>query len=364
MRETPPPFLTADDLQEIRRQTDWPGLLQALGIRLDPRRSKPGDLWAHSPFSEDRKASFHVTDKGWYCFSTAQGGGALELVQQTQGLTCYAAARWLLDNGLSSASPASAGPAVPAKEAAPAPEPYRPIRQDLLPRLTPEHPELFRRGISPATCAYLGCGYLPEGGRSPLSGRIVFQVRGVQAQAEGGLEPVILTHVGRALSEEQEEADGKWHHYKGFLKTLELYNIDKLLLDPEAVAQARATGHILLVEGCFDVAKLVEAGILNAGACFGSHLDESQLPRLQQVAAGTGVGHFRVWFDRDAAGRRAQEQALALINGSGALSASGFDWDVSFPSPARGPVALPETLKDPGDFSAGQLGFLRAQGLI
>ena len=82
MPETPSPFLTPEALGEIRAATDWPGLLAALGIRCDLRRSKPGELWAHSPFSEDREASFHVTDKGWYCFATDQGGGALELVQQ------------------------------------------------------------------------------------------------------------------------------------------------------------------------------------------------------------------------------------------------------------------------------------------
>ena len=143
-----------------------------------------------------------------------------------------------------------------------------------------------------------------------------------------------------------------------------IYNQDKLLLDPKAVAQAQTSGQILLVEGCFDVAQLVEAGILNAGASFGAHLDEHQLPRLSEIAAGTGVSHVRVWFDRDSAGRRGQEQALALINASGHLTASGFDWQVTFPSPVRGTVGLPEALKDPGDFTSEQLQFLRAQGLI
>ena len=175
---------------------------------------------------------------------------------------------------------------------------------------------------------------------------------------------MILSHLGRALSAEQEESSGKWHHYQGFAKSLELYNQDKLLLDQHAIAQARASGQILLVEGCFDVAQLVEAGILNAGASFGAHLDEHQLPRLYEIAAGTGVSHIRVWFDRDSAGRRGQEQALALINASGHLTASGFDWQVKFPSPTRGTVKLPETLGDPGDFTSEQLQFLRTQGLI
>ena len=362
MPETPSPFLTPEALGEIRAATDWPGLLPALGIRCDLRRSKPGELWAHSPFSKDREASFHVTDKGWYCFATDQGGGALELVQQIERLNCYAAARWLLENGLSS----YAGPPLSAAAAAAAADKpvNKPVRQDLLPSLEQAHPALERRGISPTTAAYLGCGYLPETSRSPLAGRLVFQVRGVRPGKDGKAAPVILTHIGRALTEEQAVAGGKWHFYEGFHKTQELYNFDRLRLDPEAAAQAQAAGHFLLVEGCCDVARLVEAGVLNAGATFGAHLDEGQLPRLRELAAASGVSRFQIWYDRDPAGRGGQERAVALINATSGLAAAGFDWEVAFPSPTRGPVKIPETLTDPGEFSGEQLRWLREQGVI
>jgi hypothetical protein len=176
--------------------------------------------------------------------------------------------------------------------------------------------------------------------------------------------PVILSHIGRALTEAQEEARGKWHHYRGFGKTQELYNIDRLLLDPAAGAQARTSGHILLVEGCFDVAKLVEAGILNVGATFGAHLDADQLPRLQEIATTTGVNHFRVWFDRDPSGAAGQAKAVALLQASGGLTATGFDWAVSFPSPARGRVPIPATVTDPGECSEEQLRFLRRKNQV
>jgi hypothetical protein len=369
MRETARVFLDAEALTEVRRNTDWAALLAALGIAVDPRRSKADDIWAHSPFTEDRRASFHVTPKGWYCFSIGEGGGALELVQRLRSTDCYGAARWLLENGLSRYAgeiPAAGLHHGGAAADGAAEKPVnRPIRQDLLPLLDSGHPELVRRGLSPETCAYLGCGYLPAGGRSPLCGRIVFQVRGVR---EG--KPVILTHIGRALSEAQEEADGKWHHYKGFVKTQELYNSDHLLLDPQAVRQAQASGRILLVEGCFDAAKLIEAGILSAGATFGPHLDPEQLPRLKEIAAATGVGHFRVFYDRDKAGRAGQDKAIALINSVDNLTADGFDWEVTFPSPARGAVRIPDTLpdgaplSDPADLTVEQLRFLREQGAL
>ena len=36
---------------------------------------------------------------------------------------------------------------------------------------------------------------------------------------------------------------------------------DKLLMDEKALNQAQSRGEVLIVEGCFDVAKLIEAGI-------------------------------------------------------------------------------------------------------
>ena len=383
MREEPL-FIGPTELGEIRRQADWREVFLALGIERVKRPGNEHDWWALSPFRTETRPSFHMNAHGFHCFSTGQGGGVIELVQLVKEINCYEAGRWLVENGLShfcGAEKAAAGQATLTGEArgkaagkvpvsgtdggAASDKPgNRAIRQDLLPLLDASHPELTRRGISPATAAYLGCGFLPEGGRSPLAGRLVFQVRGVRPGKDGKAAPAILTHIGRALSEEQEAAAGKWHFYGGFRKTQEIYNLDRLLLDAAAVEQAQATGRFLLVEGCWDVAKLVEAGVLNAGATFGAHLDEEQLPRLRELAAATGVSRFRIWYDRDPAGRHGQQQAVALINAGGGLTAEGFDWEASFPSPVRGQVTIPETLADPAEFSGEQLKWLREQGVI
>jgi hypothetical protein len=381
MREGPL-FIGPAELDDIRRHADWREVFLALGIRRVKSPGREDDWWALSPFRTETRPSFHMNAHGFHCFSTGLGGGVIELVQRVKEINCYEAGRWLVENGLSHCS-GGQRPAAGAAEPAAAPgdaakgnicgggtetesgrAENRAIRQDLLPLLDAAHPELQRRGISPATAAYLGCGYLPEGGRSPLAGRLVFQVRGVRPGKDGQAAPAILTHVGRALTEEQEAAAGKWHFYGGFRKTQELYNLDRLLLDDAAVQQAQAAGRFLLVEGCFDVAQLEEAGVLNAGATFGAHLDEGQLPRLRELAAATGVSRFRIWYDRDPAGRHGQEQAVALINADGGLTAEGFDWEATFPSPLRGQLTIPETLADPGDFSGEQLKWLREHGVI
>jgi hypothetical protein len=226
------------------------------------------------------------------------------------------------------------------------------------------HPAFGTRGISQGTCAYLGCGYLPESSKSPLAGRLVFQVRGAQEDEEQSMHPAILTHMGRATTKEQEEQGGKWWIYGGFHKTLELYNIDHVILDNEAVRQAQQTGHVIVTEGCFDVAKLVEAGIRNAVATFGAHLAEEQVERLKQIADRIGVRAFLFWYDRDRAGKEGQEKALDAVLESETITGKAFDWGLSFPSPARGDVKIPEEIGDVCEFSVEQLRWMRTKEII
>ena len=173
-----------------------------------------------------------------------------------------------------------------------------------------------------------------------------------------------MTHIGRALTEEQAAADGKWKLYGGFSKTLELYNIDQALLDEEAIRQARETGRVIVTEGCFDVAKLVEAGIKNAVATFGWSLAEEQIRKLELIAEQTGVNTFLFWYDRDRAGARGHEKARELLSGSDQILSTVFDWEMGFPSPARGVVKIPGNIGDVGEFSVEQLRWLRDKKII
>lgn len=94
-------FIGPAELDEIRRGADWREVFRALGIE---RVNHPGgadDWWALSPFRRETRPSFHMNDRGFHCFSSGQGGGVIELVQQVLGVDCYAAGRWLVENGLS-----------------------------------------------------------------------------------------------------------------------------------------------------------------------------------------------------------------------------------------------------------------------
>lgn len=241
-----------------------------------------------------------------------------------------------------------------------------PIRQNLLPLLTlqGEHPEFVRRGISKETCEYLGCGFL-EQSRSPLTGRIVFQIRGLRVRRNDSLCPVILSHIGRATTPDQVERDGKWHVYAGFNKSRELYNLDCAVLDDASEEQIRAGGQVLLVEGPFDVAKLVEAGIKNVVASLGSQLSPRQgellvfmLRRLRMSAP-----RVLVFYDRDEAGQEGGAKAVELLQGLG-VAAEAFGWEQTFASARRPLIRIPDTVKDPGDLSVEQLRWLRIHHVI
>ena len=381
-----PDFIDNDALREIRANADWRKAFTALGLIQAPGKGNADDWWAKSPFNPDEKTpSFHMNadPQGggrWYCHSSGQGGGLLDLVQAMQGGNIYEAGRWLLDHQCSQRNHAPApecagrftaiGDAVDKiarseKENSPERHENKPIRQSLLSLLTQQgsHPEFERRGISAATCGYLGCGYLPAEHKSSLCNRIVFQVRGVDDLEALEPQPTILTHMGRALTDEQAAQDGKWSYYKGFRKSLELYNLDQLRLDPEAQQQITGTGQLILVEGCFDVAACVEAGIRNVVASFGTQVSTGQIDKLHLLKEIMGAKEVLVWYDRDDAGARAQTQLVDDLNADG-LSATGFDWARQFPSPVRGSVPLPPELHDPGDFSTAQLKWLRAQNKI
>ena len=238
------------------------------------------------------------------------------------------------------------------------------IKVDLRRYLRPDHPELNRRGISAATCRYLGCGFLPQRSwaktASPLNSRLVFQVRGVTENGHG-LQPVILSHVGRALSREQEESDGKYWSYP-FRKGWEIYNQDQILLDEEAWRQANTFG-LILTEGFFDVAKLVEAGCRNVVALMGSAISSEQIERLVWIHARVQFPRILLFLDRDPAGQRGVRQVRERLSRHG-LSVTAFDWDQLATWNGQGAEPIPESIQDPADMSVEQLQTLRRQGIL
>ncbi len=379
-----------EKLPEIWQNADWQRVIEVFGLEVDTkRRSRPDEIWIKSPFTGERNASLHfnLRENTFKDFSSGMGANmgivnfCQELLrQQGHEMNCYEVAGWMMENGISAVGGLNTmsqqvernicckkrdekekgqGPRGLSKE----PQENRPIKVDLRRWLQPGHPEVKRRTVSEATCQYLGCGFLPERPdetRSPLNRRLVFQVRGVRGNGPG-LRPVILTHVGRSLTAEQERTDGKYWSFP-FFKGLEIYNQDKLLLDPIARCQVEQFG-LVLVEGFFDVAALVESGLLNVGALMGSQITDEQVDRVKFISSLVAIAKITIFLDRDEAGIAGSEKALSLLRRNG-FSVNLFDWEEAFDRPGARLLRIPVGIKDPGDMSPKQLKWLRRQGKI
>jgi transposase/5S rRNA maturation endonuclease (ribonuclease M5) len=371
-------IVSREDLPQIWQKASWLKVIEVFGLIVDnKRRSRDDEIWLKSPFTLEVQASLHLSLSAniYKDFSSGKGGGIMQFCREMlrrQGLemTMFEVARWMVAEGISTSSPQTLsvrdGQPQPRAVGGPAVLNHtnRAIEVDLRPYLRPDHPEWGRRGISAVTCRYLGCGFLPhrakEKGASPLNSRMVFQVRGVLENGHD-LQPVILSHSGRALSREQEDSDGKYWSYP-FRKGLEIYNQDKLLLDEEARHQANTLG-LVLVEGFFDVAKLVEAGCRNVGALMGSHISVEQIERLEWMRSRTGFPRIVLFLDRDLPGREGAMQAGERLRCHN-FEVSVFDWDRSMSWNGQGPEPIPSFIQDPADMSVEQLQSLRKQGII
>ncbi len=358
-------------LREVWQQASWRKVIEVFQLSVDhQRRSRDDEIWLRSPFTQEKQASMHVSLSAnvYKDFSSGKGGGIIQFcreVLQRQGreMTMFEVAEWMVGEGICTAMPQTP----PAPDPKPQPSPVsvptcttpanRDIEIDLRRYLHSDHPELSRRGISAATCRYLGCGFLPpranRGPGSPLHSRVVFQIRGVKENGQG-LQSIILSHTGRALMPEQENSDGKYWSYP-FRKGLEIYNQDQLLLDPEAGRQARTFG-LVLVEGFFDVAKLVEAGCCNVGALMGAHISAEQIERLAWIRSRIGFPRIILFLDRDEAGRKGACQAFERLR-QNHFEVSVFDWDRGLSGDL-----ISDSVQDPADMSVEQLQLLRVQG--
>jgi len=358
-----------EELPKIWQSASWEKVIEVFGLEIDEkRRCKPEEIWIKSPFTGEKTASLHLnlTENIFNDFSSGLGAkvGVLNFCQNLlgmrgQAMNCYEVASWMVERGISAIDSSDTRSQVVKRHVRllKEPEENKPIKVDLRPWLQSQHPELRRRQVSEATCRYLGCGFLPERAkRSPLNGRLVFQVRGVS-----GSKPVILTHVGRALTPQQEETDGKYWSFP-FFKRLEIYNQDKLLLDPKARQQVERFG-LVLVEGFFDVADLVESGCLNVGALMGSHMTEEQMVRVEFICSQVPIPKITIFLDRDEAGIAGTEKALALLQAKG-FSAEAFDWNQTFERSGADLVKIPDAIRDAGDMSVRQIQWLRTQARI
>ncbi|TNF46177.1 IS21 family transposase [bacterium] len=378
-------IISREQLSQVWQQASWLRVIETFDLNVDTkRRSRDDEIWLKSPFTLEEKASMHVSlsENIFKDFSSGKGGGIIQfcremLRRQGREMTMFQVAQWMVEEGISEVNhPGSSSlsgeqnkleknrQVTPKAGAASSKNTNPAIEIDLRPYLRPDHPDLHRRGISASTCRYLGCGFLPQRARakdaSPLNSRLVFQIRGVRENSRN-LEPVILSHTGRALNSEQEDSHGKYWSYP-FRKGWEIYNQDQLLLEQEARDQANKFG-LILVEGFFDVAKLVEAGCRNVGALMGTTISAEQIERLAWIRTRVRFPHILLFLDRDQAGRDGLRKVRQRLRHQD-LPIRAFDWNQEVSCNGQAPEPIPESIQDPADMSVKQLRSLRRQGII
>jgi transposase len=353
--------MSRQKLREVWQQANWRKVIDVFQLSIDQqRRRRDDEIWLRSPFTQEQRASMHVSLSAnvYKDFSSGKGGGIIQfcremLHQQGRAMSMFETAAWMMDQGICTTTPQASSGSSSSQSCANATN--RAIDVDLRRYFRNDHPELIRRGISAGTCRYLGCGFLPPringGSVSPLCSRLVFQIRGLKENGQN-LDAIVLSHAGRALTPEQENSDGKYWCYP-FRKGLEIYNQDQLLLDPEARRQTSVFG-LVLVEGFFDVAKLVEAGCRNVCGLMGAHISVDQIERLGWIRSRLGFSRIVLFLDRDKAGRNGARQVFELLHKYD-FEVSIFDWDREL---------IPDAIKDPADMSVEQLQQLRLQGCI
>jgi transposase len=355
-----PSMISKQDLPQVWQNADWLKVMAVFGLK--PMKHKKEEIWIQSPFTGEENASLHMHlgQNVYKDFSSGKGGGILNFCQDLLGrqgrvMNCYQVAEWMVENGISILDkPIEQKPSQKRNGA------NRSVEVDLQPFLQSMHPGFDERGISKKACQYLGCGYLPErvtGKNSPLNGRLVFQVRGVGQD----LKPVILSHIGRALTDQQSASHGRYWGFP-FSKKLEIYNQDKLLLDPLAKEQVARYG-LTLVEGFFDVAALVSAGCMNAGALMGAHISVEQIYQLQFLTSHMNINKINLFLDRDETGRKGTQRAASLLRQNG-FTVKVFDWNQKFERPGCPSVGIKPSIKDPADMSVAQLKYLRKHEVI
>lgn len=374
-------IISRQPLRQIWQQASWLHVIEVFNLTVEEKRCRRDDeIWLKSPFTQEEKASMHVSlsENIFKDFSSGKGGGIMQfcremLRRQGREMTMFEVGQWMVAEGISTVTdrqslagrenlrPEKRHPTAKS-ELTSTKNTNAAIETDLCRYLRPDHPEMHRRGISAATCRYLGCGFLPAQGKatSPLSCRLVFQVRGVRENSHN-LQPVILSHTGRALNREQEEAHGKYWSYP-FRKGWEIYNQDKLLLDEEARRQAGKFG-LILVEGFFDLAKLVEANCRNVGALMGSAISAEQIERLEWMRSRVSYPHILLFLDRDSAGCRGVRQAREQLGRRG-LAVTVFDWNQKVSWNGQLAQLIAESIQDPADMTVEQVGSLRRQGIM
>jgi DNA primase len=334
------PLFPSSFIDDLKSHAD---IVQVVQERVPLRRS--GVTWKGlCPFHGEKTPSFHVNgDKGFFhCFGCGVGGDVIKFIELYDKVTFPEAVRQLASR---------AGIPVPEPEDSKEDVESQRDREALLkahevaaawfreqlgtPAGTAARRQLEHRGVNAEMIERLGIGYAPAG-RDGLKTRLVKEgftaallVRsGLVLQREDGssvdrfrnrlMIPIfrdngaIIAFGGRAMEEGQQPKYLNSPETAIYVKGRTLYGLH---LSKAAISRAK---YAVIVEGYFDVAQTIHAGITNVVASSGTALTPVQARLLKRFTSKVVLS-----FDPDAAGQGAAARTSEL------LVAEGFQVNVA-----------------------------------
>ena len=151
-----------------------------------------------------------------------------------------------------------------------------------LDRLERDHPYLTERGLTVETIADFGLGYC---GKGIMAERIAIPINNPEGK--------VVAYAGRTLAEPDDDTP-KYKLPPGFKKSLELFNIDRAIIEPSEMP-------LVIVEGFFDCMKIHQNGHHKVVAIMGDTMSPAQEELIREHT--TRASHVIVVLDENDAGR-------------------------------------------------------------
>ena len=316
-------------IDDLKSQAD---IVQVVQSYVPLRRA--GTAWVGlCPFHTEKTPSFNVhPDKGFFhCFGCGVGGDVLKFIELQERLDFPDAVRHLAQRvGVQAPEPTSDRDAAAEAEREALVGIHEAAAAFFAACLAgasggPARDHLAARGIAPDTAERLGLGFAPagrEGLTAHLRGRgyadDVLVRSGLAVPREGGppadrfwnrlVIPIardsgtVIAFGARALRPDQQPKYLNSPETAIYSKGRTLYGLH---LSKRAIREA---GHAVLVEGYFDLAQAVQAGVAPVVACCGTALGERQVRLLKRFAPKVIVS-----FDPDPAGAGAASRSGELL---------------------------------------------------
>ncbi|HOC16897.1 MAG TPA: DNA primase [Vicinamibacterales bacterium] len=301
---------------------------------------KAGATWKGlCPFHQEKTPSFQVNpDKGFfYCFGCQTGGDVFKFVELQEKVGFQEAVRLLAAKfGMTAPEPAGAGDRDDAIERETLLKVHERaaawFREQLAGRAGARaRQQLVDRGVSRETADHLGLGFAPPA-REALKSWLLRQGfelplllrSGLVAQREDGqtvdrfrgrlMIPIardsgsIVAFGGRSMDPDQQPKYLNSPETPIYSKGRTLYGLNLTKAD------TRRLGYAVLVEGYFDFAQALQAGVLPVVASCGTALTAQQAHLLRRFASKVVLS-----YDPDAAGQGAAERSSLLLVQEGFL---------------------------------------------